>query len=124
MDELLLVSTDSRRGTRAPRRRGTMDREDGARGWEDPGGGDGGCRAEEELLSCWLERGKEEDLVVVGWLDWMEQEMDGSVVAGFGSGKIPRKEEPCPSALVGPVERSSRGRWVAAVKRIWMDWTG
>ena len=57
-----------------------------------------------------------------GWLDWMEEEMDGSVVAGFGSGKIPRKEEPCPSALVGPVGRSRRGRWVAAVG--WNGWMG
>ena len=87
MDELLLVPADSRRGTQVSRRRGAMDREDGARGREDPGGGDGGRRAEEELLSCWLERGKEEDLVVVGWLDWMEEEMDGSVVAGLDRAK-------------------------------------
>ena len=34
------------------------------------------ARAEEELLSCGLERGKGEDLVVAGWLDLMEEEMD------------------------------------------------
>ena len=58
MDELLLVLADSRRGTRAPQRRGAKDREDGARGWEDPGGKDGGCRAEEELLSFGLDEAR------------------------------------------------------------------
>ena len=95
MDELLLVPADSRRGTRASRRRGAMDREDGARGREDPGGGDSGRRAEEELLSCGLDRGKEEDLVVAGWWigrrlrDWPDGEFKGEEVGG--SGRIPMR---------------------------------
>ena len=103
MDELLLVPADSRRGTRASRRRGAMDREDGARGREDPGGGDSGRRAEEELLVGCLGRrleGGSMDLVT-GEIEQRRnstpldrtREAEGGGCGGWsmGSGRIPRE---------------------------------
>ena len=82
------------------------------------------ARAEEELLCCGLERGKEEDLVVAGWLDWMEEEMDGSVVAGLDRARSRgRRSLVLAHWLAWWRDRGEAGR-VVAVKRISMDWTG
>ena len=86
MDELLLLLADGRRGTRAPRCRGARNREDGARGREDPGGGMVGVGQRRSSSPLGLMR-------------------QGG---GFGGGWLVDREE-----AAGLVRSRKRGRWVA-----------